>query len=374
MGKTKPLSKTKLDKLVKKVRPAILPDWTLDSVECQGVYVLENDNIDCNTHIDQIRARNQHGTRVKKLEKTFENGYDINELPPSVIQKDNGAYELFNGFGRDGKNRSIGQTHDIYQVLKVINHSKFRRKKLAIWYNSSKEHYTPNSKEDLVEFLLSEIQSKNINPKNKDRETWVKELTKQLNQVEPKYDSNEKAKVVDTVLERIASKVGPKKFHTYTRETLLDYVTKLWAMRQHNYSYKGVPQPKYGFKFHKKTPLFNEKGKVYQNVVNTGREWIVLEQCWNQWVKTGHKTELLIHYTRAPKSKEDLKKKRQKCFDNFTTKMKNLDSIIVKQGGKKLPWKKIFKIVAVVPQNIDEDKVEFIKPSEFEFDYYKQSK
>ena len=39
MGKTKPLSKTKLDKLVKKVRPAILPDWTLDSVECQGVYV-----------------------------------------------------------------------------------------------------------------------------------------------------------------------------------------------------------------------------------------------------------------------------------------------------------------------------------------------
>ena len=54
--------------------------------------------------------------------------------------------------------------------------------------------------------------------------------------------------------------------------------------------------------------------------------------------------------------------------------MKNLDSIIVKQGGKKLPWKKIFKIVAVVPQNIDEDKVEFIKPSEFEFDYYKQSK
>ena len=379
MGKTKPLSKTKLDKLVKDVRPSVLPKWIRSSVECQGVHVLDTNDIDFNTHKGQIRSRDTLGKRVNRLIKTFENGYDVNELPPSVLQKDNGTYIAFNGFGRQGKNLSIGQTHDIFQVLKVTNHGKFRGKKLAIWMNRSKEEYSPNTQEDLVNFLLDEIQKKNINPKSNDRETWVKELTKELNEGEPQYDSNSKQKVIDTVLERMKNKVGPKKFFTYSRETLIEYVDKDWAMRQHDYHYKGVPQPKYGFKLHKEKPLFNPDGPnggVWQNTVNTGREWIVLLQCWLQWLKSGkkEKTELLVRTNNKVYNKKSLKNQRQRCFDNFTAHMKNLDNLITSQGGEKLPWKKIFKIIAVVPQDIDEDKVEFIKPSEFEFDYYKQSK
>ena len=391
MKNPKPETKKTLQKYLPVVNPWILPNWVKGKIKCLGVGIVHEDDIDFNTYEDQVRTTDNFGKRLARLLKTFLRGYDPNQKPPTLIKKPNGKYALINGFGRHGKNKRIKQKYDIYQIVEVKKPGmEWVVKKLSIWFNRSEEERSPNTKEDIVNVLLEGIESKDIQPKGslKDWDVWEKVLKKVLVEIEPQRDDNVHGEIIQTTLENIKHLIGPKKIFSYSKETLKDLKEDYWAKRseldpQTKYDPNSVPQPDYGFLITDKLQ-FNPDGPgdgVFQQAMNQGREESIFGGILDRYLhgskdnnSTRAKTELIVDVKGAISSKESLHNRRQKIFDNMTKIMKRVDNLLVEQGGKTMDWTKVFEIIAIVPQYHTEDKVQWVNPDKFNFDYYHNSK
>lgn len=410
-----PQSVSQLKELLPKMRGAreLIPEWAEDKVEDMGLYIIERESNVSTNYLYNLQPREDDdlGSRARELVTSFRNGYENKPVcvgiywdDKEIIVGEDGItdikIEVASGYARDVKNDVYGQTHEIYQILKIKD--KRIVDSLLIYFNRKRDYENPNSEKTLIKHCLKKFDSNELRAPKGDTQFEEQEMLffEELDRVEPLRDAKYLKKIAKMACERLRddSLIKSEQLLSWTSGKIKkDFIGKNWGRRpdkNHKYAKDGIAKPKYGFMdgdyVEKRKPYegssatfyFNTKYDSFQRIGQTGKYKDWLASAYRCWQETKKRSDFLIFCGNGMNGKRGLENYRTRVLKNLVKEMKLYDYSAVRKGQKGIDWTKVFKIIAFQPHwNGDknpEDFMQAVNPNKQKykkhFRYYFESK
>jgi|9_EtaG_2_1085328.scaffolds.fasta_scaffold41169_1 hypothetical protein len=321
------------DYLEKNLHKFLVPiEISIDDVEILGVEILRRDSINDNTEHDQSRQHDDISSRATQLEHSYRvGGIDFTKPLPIVNKREDGVYDRIDSYGRDAAFQNLGI--DYYPFLIVNCKDYMAETKLRLWANRTLPK-TDNAERDIIAKYIDLYSKKFVG-------NTEKEIIKFVNDVEPHRQKESKDRIITSIKNKLKTKKPKNKTWTYSAAQIqTKWIDRHWQSA-----------PTYGFFLHKKKPLLNPQGNVYQISMTFGYEPRKIIDAIKRYVSEGIPTEVICNVSTSTSSKKSLDKKRLAIKNNIKKIQSNLDKLY----GKNKQWNRIIKFLGFVPQHIDED-------------------
>ena len=296
-----------------------------DGIEFVEKKVIRLDEIIVDDERAQIRKRNNLGSRQQKLERSFKlEDVDYNQQLPVVSVDNEGKYSLEGGFTRDALFSKTGQTHWIFNVVKVNNKKQLNQ--FRVWLNKGTYAET-NSEEDMIYMGTKAVQN---------NEVKISGIRKWLIQADSSWDEKSLDIMEKAIRKAVKSKSKPSRFSSYTDKT----INRQWIIP------KWSPEHRESIGFH-----FNKTVNGFYGDYMLGHRGGVrdgLSQAVDRHIKSGRKvkTLFLVNNSRSTvNSGPTLLKSRKNVFKEFEAQKSRWDNFY----GNVANWEDVYEVIGFVP-------------------------
>jgi len=321
----------------------------IEGVIVDGVELFYKKDFNIDSWVDQHRKNDKTSQRHARTLKSFRE-YNFNEpIPTMVYREGRSKPDLLDGIGRD-----VNWNDDdvCFPCNKIKIDTKSKRSEFDILEDlkgrqNAKLQKVDNSDNDLIQSMVSKIGRNEL-------ENSEGAVFERLRDIEPYLPDKQRLTKLAKKACRIATEKGTKKvlrvssdFWSPSPYTLFeDFIEPVWE-NQPVYGWK-TRNPKTGKKPHD-LHIFNETGQCWQTEITDDKDYIrrSIFKIAENWLDTGHPTEVLLYITNQINNALDLKNQRLKLINGI----KYVQGVWDRLYGKKLDWDKMMTIIGTIPQN-----------------------
>lgn len=313
--------------------PIVPDDINLKSIKLKVVAV---DDVDVEVYLSQTRTADDVMARAMDLNSSFASGIDWEEPLPIIKKRRDGSLSLVDAFGRFEMFELNNQEYWLMAQVECDDNNELL---LRGWANR-KKYRKPSDIKDNVELISTAVRKGFIKPSEYN-------FRKYLNTIEPHKGKEEKAEIIQTLVDKFSSKIKPKakRFVSYTAATM----NKRWVSKHF------ADAKRLGFKLGPKgKPKYSKKSDCYFGIVQKGYESRKILQAIEFNLKKDCPMNVLGLSDGKITSKKKLKNDRTTISRNLTKLTNRLDAIYEKYNGN-VKWKEVINLFGFIPEDVNED-------------------